>query len=247
MNSNEKPELIQIAEAISDGIPVDWQSQDPAPPTDEPVVRQLRDLERLAAAHREGGSAPAGLRPRDAEKDAVPEIRSRPNPSGAAEPLLETWGSLRILEKLGEGAFGEVFRAYDPSLRREVALKLLHSHRHPSSSEERYLDEARRIARVRHPNVLVVYGADRHSGRVGLWTDLVRGETLEEVLARQGPFGAYEAAVIGMELCRALAALHAAGLVHRDLKTTNVMREKGGRVVLMDFGTASEGASAPDR
>ena len=247
MNSKEKPELIRIAEAISDGIPVDWQSQDPAPPADEPVVRQLRDLERLAAAHREGGSAPGGLRPRDAAKDAAPEIRPGANPAGKAEPLLQTWGPLRILEKLGGGAFGEVFRAYDPSLRREVALKLLHSGEHASSSEDRYLNEARRIARVRHPNVLVVYGADRHDGRVGLWTDLVRGETLEEVLARQGPFGAYEAAVIGMELCRALAALHAAGLVHRDLKTTNVMREKGGRVVLMDFGTASEGASAPDR
>src|SRR5213593_2170007 len=103
MNSNEKPELIQIAEAISDGIPVDWQSRDPAAPADEPVVRQLRDLERLAAAHREGGSAPAG--PADAANDAAPEIRSSADPSGAAEPSLGTWGPLRILEKLGEGAF----------------------------------------------------------------------------------------------------------------------------------------------
>src|SRR5947208_3393422 len=115
MSSDEKPELIRIAEAISDGTPVDWEARSSAPPADELVLTQLRDLER--------------------------------------------------------------------------------------------------------------------------------GQTLEEALARQGPFGAHEAAMIGMELCRALAAVHRAGLVHRDLKAANVMREQGGRVVLTDLGAAREHAS----
>jgi hypothetical protein len=69
---------------------------------------------------------------------------------------------------------------------------------------------------------------------------LLRGKTLEECLREQGPFGAEEAALIGIEMCRALAAVHAAGLVHRDVKTANIMREEGGRVVLMDFSAVTE-------
>ena len=68
--------------------------------------------------------------------------------------------------------------------------------------------------------------------------ELVRGQTLESVLASRGPFGAAEAAVVGHDVCRALAAVHGAGLVHRDVKAANVMREVGGRLVPMDFGAA---------
>jgi serine/threonine protein kinase len=88
--------------------------------------------------------------------------------------------------------------------------------------------------------VLVVYGADEHDGRVGLWTELLRGHTLEERLAYQGRFSAEEAAHIGMEVCRALAAVHAAGLVHRDVKTMNVMRTERGHYVPTDFGCVGE-------
>jgi hypothetical protein len=77
-----------------------------------------------------------------------------------------------------------------------------------------------------------------------MWTDLVKGETLEELLESRGTLGAREAAVIGIELCHALAAVHRAGLVHRDVKAANVMREQGGRILLMDFGTVAEQASS---
>src|SRR5262249_48722819 len=97
----------------------------------------------------------------------------------------------------------------------------------------------RTLARVRHRNVLSVLGAARHDGRVGMWTELVSGETLEESLARRGRFGDTEAARVGIELCRAQAAVHAAGLIHRDVKTRNVMRAEGGRIVLMDFGSVT--------
>ena len=140
-------------------------------------------------------------------------------------------------EKIGEGGFGAVYRARDTWLDRDVALKLLK----PAAAGRaaaglRIIEEARTLARVRHPNVVTVHGADLHDGRVGLWMELVRGRTLAQIVAAQGPFSAREAAGIGQELCRALAAVHAEHLVHRDIKAQNVMRESGGRIVLMDFG-----------
>jgi tRNA A-37 threonylcarbamoyl transferase component Bud32 len=145
------------------------------------------------------------------------------------------------LEPIGEGAYGEVYRAYDPRLLTWVALKLLRAAEYrEAQDEERFLDEARRLARVRHQNVIVVHGVDRHAGRVGFWSELLKGKTLEESLAQQGRFGAREATSIGLDLCRALAALHAAGVVHRDVKASNVMREEGGRIVLMDLGSGGE-------
>ena len=102
------------------------------------------------------------------------------------------------------------------------------------------MDEARRLARLRHEHVVQVYGAEEHDGRVGLWTELVRGESLEQLVADRGPLGAREAALVGLDVCAALAAVHGAGLLHRDVKAQNVMREAGGRVVLMDFGTGED-------
>jgi serine/threonine protein kinase/Flp pilus assembly protein TadD len=151
------------------------------------------------------------------------------------------WGPFRLIEKVGQGGFGQVYRAWDSTLEREVALKLLLP-RDMDQGEEgnAVLREARLMARVRHANVVPVYGVDRHDGRVGFWSDFVRGKTLSALLAAQGPFGYREAALIGIELCKALSAVHAAGLLHRDIKTGNAMREEGGRILLMDFGLSDE-------
>src|SRR5712691_6407415 len=167
---------------------------------------------------------------------SMEEGEPRPTPS---EPRY--WGPLRLIEKVGQGAFGQVYRAWDSALEREVALKLLLPRGLDEDAEAKaILREARLIARVRHPNVVSVYGVDRHDGRVGFWSDFVRGKTLSAVLAEQGPFGYREAALIGIELCKALSAVHAAGLLHRDIKAGNVMREEGGRILLMDFGLTDE-------
>ena len=96
--------------------------------------------------------------------------------------------------------------------------------------------EGRLLARVRHPNVVTVYGAEQHEGAVGLWMEWVEGLTLKQQLAARGVLGGQEAALIGIDVCRAVAAVHKAGLLHRDIKAQNVMREAGGRIVLMDFG-----------
>jgi serine/threonine protein kinase/tetratricopeptide (TPR) repeat protein len=144
---------------------------------------------------------------------------------------------------LGAGGFGVVYRAWDPRLASEVALKVL---TRDSSVGASVIEEARLLARVRHPNIVSIYGADRWNGQVGLWMELVRGRTLKQVLKERGAFGAREAALIGLDLTRALAAVHAAGLVHRDVKPHNVMREEGGRIVLMDFGAGIEWAELTD-
>ena len=94
-----------------------------------------------------------------------------------------------------KGTSCEVFRPGTPTLHREVALKLLHGGRRPRGAHARLLDEARRLARVRHQHVVQVYGAETHDGRVGLWMELVRGESLEQIVQARGPFGAREAAV----------------------------------------------------
>ena len=142
------------------------------------------------------------------------------------------WGQLVLLEKVGEGSFAEVYRAWDPALEREVALKLLRA----VNEDPTLVQEARMLARVRHPNVVLVYGVDRHNERSGVWMDFIEGQTLGTIVAQWGPLGPREALLVGVDVCRALAAVHQSDLLHRDIKAQNVMRERGGRIVLMDFG-----------
>jgi serine/threonine protein kinase len=215
MTGRDDSQLLSMAAAISEGTPIDWRTltDGSSPADDEVLVDQLRVIDKIAAFHRRM----------------------------EAEP--ERWGHLAILEKIGEGAFATVYRATDTKLQREVALKLLHPDVTPRIDPERALREARLLARVRHPNIVTVYGADTIDGRIGLWMELVKGRTLQQLLTTHGALGAREAAVIGVDLCRALAAVHHAGLIHGDIKPHNVMREEGGRAVLMDFGISAEHAN----
>ena len=160
-------------------------------------------------------------------------------PKDANAPVL--WGHLRLVEKIGRGAFGDVYRAWDTRLDREVALKLLPA---DLSSGDRaasaIIHEGRLLARVRHPNVVTIYGAEQIADRIGLWMEFVRGHTLEQILDHRKVVSAAEAVDIGLELCRAISAVHGGGLLHRDIKAHNVMRAEDGRIVLMDFGTGRE-------
>jgi serine/threonine-protein kinase len=174
--------------------------------------------------------------------DEDPTLSLNDGRSGVADvpPPRDAWGDFRLVERVGHGGFGEVYRAWDPRLEREVALKLLLAG--SVSGEEEYrslLREARALASVQHPNIVHVYGIDRHDGRVGFWTDFVHGKTLSALMRAQGPFGYREAALIGLDVARALSAVHRTGLLHRDIKAENVMREAGGRILLMDFGLST--------
>jgi eukaryotic-like serine/threonine-protein kinase len=216
--------LIALAEAVADGRPLNWPGveADTHHDEDRALVHQLRFLAGVAEAHRSVG----GKRP----VDDTPQADDGP----------QRWGVLEIRERIGTGAFGSVYRAWDPRLAREVALKLMHPDRLDDRQAPTVIEEGCLLARVHHPHVIDVYGADRFDGRVGIWMELIRGLTLEDVLRQQGPFSAREATSIGEDLCAALAAVHGASLVHRDVKTQNVMREEGGRIVLMDFGAGDD-------
>jgi serine/threonine-protein kinase len=223
--------LLPLAESVADGTAVDWdEAARQAPPEDQGFVRQLGVLAKLTEIHRTLSDAPG--------EAVLPFVARR----SQAAPAIGTWAHLTLLERLGGGTYGEVYRAWDRQLEREVALKLLRGVHGVGDDPEtsRITREGRLLARVRHPNVITVHGVDVHDGRVGLWMELLRGQTLEQVLNTRGAFGAREAALVGIDLCRALAALHAAGLLHRDVKADNVIREDGGRIVLMDLGTGRE-------
>lgn len=238
--------LVEWAQAIADGRAVDWERLRAATPELAASISALRLVETVISAHRSPAALEGG-RAAEAPTPAIATAAPTQTPGPAFPPLSPdaAWGPLRLLEKIGEGTYGEVFRAFDPALEVDVAVKILRRSSRDEAATETFFEEARRLARVRHPNVLHVYGAAVHDGRVGIWSELVRGRTLEDRVITDGPFGAREAAVIGIDLCSAVAAVHRAGLLHRDLKTQNVMREQGGRVVLMDFGSMSELARTP--
>ena len=241
MDPDEERDLRRLAEAVADGADVDWNAAGSAAPELSPRLEGLRAIAEIShwchrvgaaeaiAADDAGGPSPAASGPQ------------RGAPACESEPTMRRWGPLVLHECMGSGSFAEVYRATDPLLARDVALKLFKPERvPPERGWDSVLEEARRLAQVRHPNVILVHGADVHAGRAGLWTELLQGETLEQSLERQGPYSADEAALVGAELCAALAAIHAAGLVHGDVTTRNVMRVDGGRIVLMDFGSAHE-------
>lgn len=215
--------LVDLAAAVSDDARVDWKAAEGSLESDHDKSL-LRELELLAAV---GNIARAG--------DPLP-----PEGGDVDTPVLpgsETWGHLRIEEAIGRGSFGTVYKAWDPGLEKHVALKLLHTRTQSAATDsQRATAEARMLARVNHDNVVRVFGVESHDARVGLWMELVSGRTLEDILQTQGPLSAEEARHVGGAVCRALAAVHKAGLVHQDLKAHNVMREDGGRIVVMDLG-----------
>ncbi|MGD8377864.1 MAG: protein kinase, partial [Acidobacteriota bacterium] len=233
--------LLRVAERVAEGSAIDWSAERRSQPDLRAKLDVLEALETLSLRTAIGAGSSSSL----AGETPAPPTATVDDPG-----IPESWGHLQIRDRIGGGAFGEVYRAHDPQLQVDVALKLQRAELGCSGeAARRFLDEARRLARVRHPGVVVVHGADCHDGRLGLWTELLEGETLEELIERNGTLGAEEASLIGLQLCRALAAVHAAGLVHRDVKLANVMREKGGRIVLLDFSAVSEqtgGRSAGD-
>jgi TolB-like protein/tetratricopeptide (TPR) repeat protein len=219
VDANERT-LDELAGAILDGTSVDWRTvQSIANETERPLVEELHFLATLADFHRQ----------QRAESARPPQA----------------WGYIRVLEPLGTGAFGHVYRAWDTRLDREVALKL-----QPARSDAEdprttsIIEEGRLLARVRHPNVVTIYGAERIGDTVGLWMELIDGETVEQRLAKGPPFQPSEVLEIGTQICHAVSAVHGAGLLHRDIKAQNVMLATDRRTILMDFGTGWEMSEA---
>ena len=226
---HEGPEdghALALANLIDDDQPIDWESEAVVATSDEEraVLAELRVLAALTRVYR------------DPDAVGATEVMA---PADPAHPPT-SWASLTILEQIGRGGFASVFRARDV-LGRFVALKLFPiTQENAGALSSRVLREGSLLARIEHANVVTVYGVERSNGCDGLWMQFINGRTLEQELQARGPLSGEEAALIGLDLCKALAAVHGSGLVHRDVKAQNVMREERGRTVLMDFGAGAE-------
>src|SRR5215831_7645225 len=147
-------------------------------------------------------------------------------------------GRYEIRAKIGEGGMGEVYRAYDEAMHRDVAIKVLPA---ALSADEdrmaRFEQEAQTAGSLNHPNILVIHHIDTHDGAPYLVSELLEGETLRE---RMGGVALPQRKAIdyALQTTQGLAAAHEKGIVHRDLKPENIFITKDGRVKILDFGLA---------
>jgi len=155
-------------------------------------------------------------------------------------------GAYEVVEPLGAGGMGEVYRAHDVRVGRDVAIKVLPQRlARDAEARGRFLREARAVAAISHPNVLALYEFEEEGDLAYVVTELLEGETLRDLLVR-GPLGARRAIEIGAAIADGLAAAHAKHIVHRDLKPDNIFITADGRVKILDFGLArSRPAPAP--
>ena len=154
----------------------------------------------------------------------------------------QTISHYRILEKLGEGGMGVVYKAQDIALDRPVALKFLPPDLTVSEQDKaRFIQEAKAAGILSHPNICPIHAIEEHQGQLFIVMDFVDGQTLR---ARKREFTIKEAVDIGIQIADGLGAAHEKGVVHRDIKPENIMTRKGGIVQIMDFGLAKvRGAS----
>src|ERR1700751_232799 len=146
--------------------------------------------------------------------------------------------SYEIIVPLGAGGMGEVYRARDSILRRDVAIKVLPAYWSRDPDRLRRFDiEAQATAALNHPNIVSIFHVGQNDGSPYIATELLQGESLRERL-RKGPMRLREVLGYGVELARGLAAAHDARIVHRDLKPENIWITKDGRIKILDFGLA---------
>ena len=182
------------------------------------ITTELRETDRAAMAVHDGRT----------EKVALP-------------PLIEPEGHIgrfEIRRSLGAGGMGEIFESYDTDLQRTVAIKVLASkHLEDETMKQRFLREARMASQLNHPNIATIHEIGEASGNPYIVMEYVEGQTLAERL-ESGPLALTEIVEIGVQAAEALAEAHERGVVHRDIKSANVMITSRGKVKVLDFGLA---------
>lgn len=189
-----------------------------------------------------GGESSSGGSGVDGESPTLPAWMG--DAGGPEIPVPERIAHYRVGEKLGEGGMGVVFSARDEVLERDVAVKLLRSDRTDARAKERMLREAKALAKLSHPNIVPIYGAGEVDGLVYLAMELVEGRSLKDVRDDQ-EVGWQQRLRIYLQAAKGLAAAHAAELVHRDFKPSNVLVGSDGRVRVLDFGLARATGTPP--
>ena len=184
--------------------------------------------------------------PSDSTQAVLPE--DLPPVAGSSSTVIDThWigrklGRYKILSVLGQGGMGVVWRGHDETLRRDVALKILNRTRKssskPSLNAELFMQEARAVAKLQHPNVVAIFEVAEDQGQAFLALELMEGGTLKEFVDRNGPIAPRELFAMAVGPAKALALAHRRGIIHRDIKPGNLMFDDHGHLKLMDFGLA---------
>jgi serine/threonine-protein kinase len=152
--------------------------------------------------------------------------------------LGKTVGKYRIVERLGRGGMGTVYKAIDETLDREVAIKVLNADLGDTDLLKRFRAEAVTLARLNHPGIATLYELYRDDENLLMVMEFVRGETVHDLSERLGPLAPPQAAHLAMQVLDALSHAHRSGVVHRDLKPANLMVADTGNIKVMDFGIA---------
>ncbi|MEM6991319.1 MAG: protein kinase [Myxococcota bacterium] len=199
----------------------------------DPTGPAIRDLRPAAYGATDGAVAPEEARMRGR---LAAQLFGR-------EPLRQTIGRFEILDKIGEGGLGVVYAAHDPNLDRRVAIKVIRANSGVGTADVTVLQrEAKVLAQLNHPHVVGVYEASHVDGEVFVAMELVQGVTLSRWLALQ-PRTWKEIRDATVQAARGLVAAHDAGIVHRDVKPTNLLVDGNGVVKVVDFGLAGPAAS----
>lgn len=195
---------------------------------------------------------PAGVKSSFQKTEMYPETSSgepsaSPTPNEAAFAarwMGKTLGKYRIIDMLGQGGMGIVFKAHDPTIERDVAIKLLPDDvAADENALRRFKEEAKAAGKLNHPNVIAVYEISQEGTTHFLAMELVTGGSVEDALVKHGAFSVLDATRMMIDACKGLGAAHAAGMVHRDIKPANLLRHTDGTTKLTDFGLA-KGLSA---
>ena len=162
--------------------------------------------------------------------------------------MIEQIGKYKILEKIGEGAMGEVYKAHDPVLNRFVAIKTISAELGADDTlRKRFEREAQSAARLNHPNIITVFDYGEEQGKIYMAMELLDGSDMKQAIARRAPLSLDEKLSIVDQIAEGLAFAHAHDIVHRDLKPANVHLLSNGQAKIMDFGLARLGGSEMTR
>ncbi len=222
-------------DADGDTIPAKPRDDDPgrtviAPRTVLAAFEQTRVMPADTAIRR------TGMLPGEAQMPSG----TLPGGDQSSDQLVQQVGRYQILERLGRGGMATVFRANDPTIGRDVALKFLHASLCEGEDyRARFLQEARAAGGLSHPNIVVVHDVGEIEGRPYMAMELLSGISLSEELEKSKTIAVHDVVVMGIQLARALDYAHGRGIIHRDIKPGNIMRLSGSRTIkVTDFGIA---------
>lgn len=175
----------------------------------------------------------------DLRETLVPLVQEIERPVSEPPPTPTSLGKYRIVRRIGTGGMGEVYLAVDEVLNRPVALKAIAPTFSTSENfQKRFMQEARVVASLVHPNIVQIYNLEQIEGRLVFVSEYVEGQNLEQLMKQQGSLSPSEAMRIGIAVAQALEVAHQHAIIHRDVKPSNVLISKSGNIKLTDFGIA---------